>query len=237
MLPYACYYCEEKFNKYCEIIQHISTEHQNEIIKYKEIELDFCSGKTGYRTKTLHNIKPISHILSLAADNKLLVKKKPNENQVFENSQNESCPLNETSDTSIELTEYCETSFETQTVPTGCKVINDTEVKNDSEVKVNDIDEIYNAIPAVIQTLKEYDQLELYRKWCCLVAENKFPMENICYLFFLDVVEWFSNCNSSQMRYLNENTINFWSWVQTIPSKIFKVYEWPKKCWRYNKRP
>lgn len=35
-------------------------------------------------------------------------------------------------------------------------------------------------------------------------------MENICYLLFLDIVEWFSKPCTSQMRYINENTLNFW---------------------------
>ena len=73
-----------------------------------------------------------------------------------------------------------------------------------------EISQLYETIPTVIEKLKQYGQLDLYIKWCNLVAANKFPLDNICYLLFLDVVQWFSSSQTSQMRYFQEETLNFW---------------------------
>ena len=72
------------------------------------------------------------------------------------------------------------------------------------------ISELYDIIPVVIEKLKQCGQLDLYMKWCNLVATNRFPLDNICYLLFLDVVQWFSSSQTSQMRYFQEETLNFW---------------------------
>lgn len=87
------------------------------------------------------------------------------------------------------------------------ELIQDTNINND---ETDDFNEIQSSLPAVIETLREHGQLDLYKKWCHLLAKKQFPMENICYLLFLDIVEWFSKPCTSQMRYINENTLNFW---------------------------
>ena len=42
-----------------------------------------------------------------------------------------------------------------------------------------------------------------------LLATETFPTHNICYLLFLDIVEWFSCNSTTHMRY-REETLQFW---------------------------
>jgi hypothetical protein len=54
------------------------------------------------------------------------------------------------------------------------------------------LDELKRRLPDVLANLQAEDQLETYLKFNSLVAANKFPVKNICYLLFMDLVEWFS---------------------------------------------
>ena len=65
-----------------------------------------------------------------------------------------------------------------------------------------------------METLKTEGQVETYIAFNRLVAEKTFPMSNIAYLLFLDIVNWFS---STHMRYSDEIK-RFWR----VGLKLFK---------------
>ena len=65
-------------------------------------------------------------------------------------------------------------------------------------------------LPDVIDKLKEHGQVEIYKKWCTLVKDDTFPLDNICYLLFLDLVTWFDQPITSKMRYFRSETKKFW---------------------------
>ena len=88
--------------------------------------------------------------------------------------------------------------------------INDTEYQEE-------IKELHNLIPGVLRNLKTENQVETYMKFNKMVAESTFPLTNIGYLLFLDIVNWFSNKSTSQMRY-SEDVKRFWR----IGLKLFK---------------
>ena len=74
------------------------------------------------------------------------------------------------------------------------------------------VNELQNLLPDVVATLKEAGQIETYIKFNKLLSKNLMPMNNICYLLFLDLVEWFStkDSNTSSMRYNSPETMQFW---------------------------
>ena len=43
-----------------------------------------------------------------------------------------------------------------------------------------------------------------------MMSEDRFPIENICFQLFLDVIEWYSAPNTSQMRYIHDETKQYW---------------------------
>ena len=48
----------------------------------------------------------------------------------------------------------------------------------------------------VLKSLEDVGQKESFLKFMGLLASGTFPLHSICYLFFLDIVEWFS-CDST----------------------------------------
>ena len=52
----------------------------------------------------------------------------------------------------------------------------------------NDLKYLVTILPDVIDKLKEHGQVEIYKKWCTLVKDDTFLLDNICYLLFLDLI-------------------------------------------------
>jgi hypothetical protein len=61
----------------------------------------------------------------------------------------------------------------------------------------------------VLKSLKDVGQKESFLKFMGLLASGTFPLHNICYLLFLNIVEWFSCDSTTHMRYGHE-TVKFW---------------------------
>ena len=76
--------------------------------------------------------------------------------------------------------------------------------------------ELFNMLPSVIENLRKADQLEIYYKFCNLISKGEFPLRNICYLLFLDLVNWLSCDNSCGMRYEFPETQKFWEVGYTV---------------------
>ena len=77
----------------------------------------------------------------------------------------------------------------------------------DSEsIEINDMIDL---LPKVLKSLEDVGQTESFLKFMGLLASGTFPLHNICYLLFLDIVEWFSCDSTTHMRYGHE-TVKFW---------------------------
>ncbi len=77
----------------------------------------------------------------------------------------------------------------------------------DSEsIEINDMIDL---LPKVLKSLEDVGQKESFLKFMGLIASGTFPLHNICYLLFLDIVEWFSCDSTTHMRYGHE-TVKFW---------------------------
>ena len=77
----------------------------------------------------------------------------------------------------------------------------------DSEsIEINDMIDL---LPKILKSLEDAGQKESFLKFMGLLAFGTFPLHNICYLLFLDIVEWFSCDSTTHMRYGHE-TVKFW---------------------------
>ena len=85
------------------------------------------------------------------------------------------------------------------------------------EETAGEIKESNNLVPKVLENLKTKGQVETYIAFNRLVAENSFPLTNIPYLMFLDIVNWFTTETTTQMRYTDE-VKRFWR----VGLKLFK---------------
>jgi len=69
----VCYYCQKAYEDYPELIKHLCFKHANDIVKYRERELDSGSGRLGYRTKYFQDIIPSKCEISVTRDIRLSI--------------------------------------------------------------------------------------------------------------------------------------------------------------------
>ena len=94
-----------------------------------------------------------------------------------------------------------------------------------------DLEELYTLLPNVVENLRNEGHLESYKKYCKLLSEGKFPYENICYLLFLDLIEWYSQDSSTFMRYKFSDTLQFWRiGYKLFKGKFLRFMSGPKSC-------
>ena len=77
--------------------------------------------------------------------------------------------------------------------------------------------EITGLLPSVIEVLRDENKLDMYLKFQHLLAEIKLPLDNIAFLLFQDIIEWYSLEQTGCMRYSPE-VKQFWR----IGYKLFK---------------
>ena len=70
-------------------------------------------------------------------------------------------------------------------VPTNLQV-------SDTSSQDADIDQLCSLLPHVMETLKKAGHAESYVKLNQLLATGEMPLDNICFLLLLDLIEWFS---------------------------------------------
>ena len=71
------------------------------------------------------------------------------------------------------------------------------------------LEEMSKLLPTVVHELSKVDKIDELLNFMRLVKSGNFPLENIAFKLFLDIVRWFSVDNSSLMRY-NKSTKDFW---------------------------
>jgi hypothetical protein len=59
----------------------------------------------------------------------------------------------------------------------------------DNSLWCADMQLLIEMLPPVIETLKRHNQLQTYIKWCELLKDGEFPLDNICYIWGRHV--WF----------------------------------------------
>lgn len=105
------------------------------------------------------------------------------------------------------------------------------------ETHVDDIEdedemgELHALLPYVLKNLKSADQLETYMKFNRMIAEETFPLTNIAYLLFVDVVNWFSSDTTSQDAIQRRCEEVLADWDETVQRKILKIYGRAEKHW------
>ena len=73
MDSYVCYYCQTTYEDYPDLIKHLSLKHANDIVKYRERELDSAGGRLGNRTKYFQDIIPSKCEISVTHDNPISI--------------------------------------------------------------------------------------------------------------------------------------------------------------------
>ena len=170
MTTYVCIYCQENLPSFSEILTHVIESHSEQTLRFSQ--------KDGANIK-VKNFKIIPEICR---------------------QQGRSITVNKTRET-IHISR-CNTVAKDSpcgkvSKPTDNDSIDDIEVdkSEDLSLLVDDKDEEYteivSSIPTVIDELKRAGKLTEYISFHKPVSDGKFPLDNLAFLLFLDVVRWF----------------------------------------------
>ena len=74
----------------------------------------------------------------------------------------------------------------------------------------DDKEELKKLIPSVVNELEKAGKGKLLQKFFSQVSGRKFPLNNIAFQLWCDVVDWYENTDTRQMRYSPETLQFFW---------------------------
>lgn len=203
MAMYLCRYCNRRDDDPHIILAHTLLTHNKEELKIRKREIQ--DEKPGYRTITyqiipnrvyesgkLIWIRPGSTDIKILDDPESLnspLKKKPRED------------LNGETVCASKADHKKQLIFDDEKQP---------ENENSDEVKDPLLEEVIALIPNVLQEFRKHGQEKKFLLFMRLVESESIPLENIAWLLFLDVMQWFSLETTSQMRY-SDTVKSFWT--------------------------
>ena len=229
---YKCYYCGIKESSLQSIIEQCKLSHGEETLKYRQLILDENPEIQRYQTKIHEGVVPsnltkygkcitindgLTYILDKESKRKKLntpVKENFCKNlfQTPKSNQNEG---NDFENDKIQMEVCCPSEKE---IP-----------ECDSEsIEINDMIEL---LPKVLKSLEDVGQKESFLKFMGLLASGTFPLQNICYLLFLDIVEWFSCDSTTHMEIWTRNRYVLANWISVISWKIPPLYVRDPQLW------
>ena len=204
MKSYKCFYCMHKYIKFEDIATHHAENHSSEKLKiWRKTE-----NENSYRIRNYHSYIPDTIVESNQTVH-------INDENITICSKSESTPnkaiKKKLSDYSPGVISRKEDNQHNENVPVKPSAKRslfegtDSELKSfgSDDIKVDNdcIDkEVLEILPVVLEILKAAGKYEAFKKFMTLVANATFPLDNIAFLLFLDIVTWFSKSNSSKMN-------------------------------------
>lgn len=177
---FKCFYCGKHEDNLTQIVFHCSSKHENDVVKY----LEYNHESRSYECKLHKGMVPSGSEIIVEDD-----------------------VINDKYDSVLQR---LNTSVK---IGQSSNVVENTDTPVSFNDKPIDLDKALNEmqlmLPAILNTLFEQGKLESYLKFNRLIHDEKLPMDNICFLLFNDLIEWYSITNTSQMRYQKE-TVKFW---------------------------
>ncbi|CAH1782775.1 unnamed protein product [Owenia fusiformis] len=220
---YKCYHCSYKSHEMDDFVVHFSQHHPLLSIKVNVPELN---GK-----KWIYNVFDYGIALSKKdhgnfrfEDMKLVQKDSPQKKrvkmsdktdstqrprslfQIDANLENNDKP-EDTIDTDDEITPIVSEAVASEDI----NDVSDSDEPDDDDDGDTGIVHLKAMLEDAYEVFKRQDPFHLkrFKKFLKLIASNTFPFNNIAYKLFLDVVEWHSLQNTTQMRY-SEDIMRFW---------------------------
>ena len=206
---YRCYYCA--LNGCFEtVINHSFDIHTEEPLKCRQLVLDSSTGKFKYQTKQ-YDVLPST----LKQSRKYIACDSLNESIHIQASSDDCSPFRKRQKN--DCTSRIRQNLFGSTLETELDIHTRNAEHSEEDTTNNSMDlslasieeEMSKLLPAVVHELSKVDKIDGLLSFMRLVKSGKFPLENIAFELFHDVVKWFSVENSSLMRY-NKNTKDFW---------------------------
>ncbi|MEW8542406.1 MAG: YqaJ viral recombinase family protein, partial [Candidatus Thiodiazotropha sp.] len=175
------------------------------MLKIRSLELNNETGKLGYRS---HNFNIVPRDVKNRGQT-IVAEHSPWEISVHLVQKNEHDIFEETISSPLSKkvrknTHGSTTDFKSNESSSGPAVAVASSGYSKADVNMNNEEEMQSLISImspVVDYLKSAGKLEIWKKFNFLLASHKFPLDNIAFLLFLDVVRWFDCDTSVTMRY------------------------------------
>ena len=106
------------------------------------------------------------------------------------------------------------TCISTDTFPTS---------ENQSRGQLSSLsDEIIKLIPSVLNELAKVGKENVLQKFFSQVSCSRFPLNNIAFQLWCDVVDWFDNSDTRQMRYAPETMQFYWVGIKLFGGRFIR---------------
>ena len=192
MPPFTCGYCTETSTEFKQIINHLVTAHCDKEIKIRKLD--------GSKQRTLNfNVIP-----ELCREQGREITINENIGTVHVSKPNK-IPKDSPFKKLIKTVQKDSNNGVSEITPgpIHCTPAEDNE--NDQTFVT-----LSEMLPTVIQSLKGAGKMNEYIQFNRLLSDGKFPMTNIAFLLFLDIVRWYSlDDSTTTMRYCEE-VKEFW---------------------------
>ena len=240
---FKCIKCNFSCSQFAEMIDHMIVRHPDDEIVFRKLVLNAKSKATVWQTKTFPVTPSVikdkgSFIYSIPETEKIKIEKLNPTDDCPNFNDNKAIPKDLTS--TPEKKSYCLDvesplrspiikKFKFSSTPNeSFDMMKEHELSSDlSNMSICDTEEdcdtsfdsvyLTSLIPSVLENLAANNQRDTFLKFNKMLAEGTFPMSNIAYLLFLDIVEWYSTDSTTNMRYSDE-TKQFWR----VGMKLFK---------------
>jgi hypothetical protein len=185
---YRCWYCPVAEPEFAGVVQHCIAEHGDKTLKIRKQTFNQSTGNFEYHTKHYRvipsELESVGKYICPLANEKVRI-----EASTTSRSPAKKKPrAQQTHQSSEDL---------------------DTDTDTDDEDVDADIAEFQRLLPVVVTQLRDAGVIKPWLQFHKLVQDGTFPLNNIAFLLFLDVVRFYSCESTSQMRY-HHNIKDFW---------------------------
>jgi len=189
---FSCYYCKCKFQELKGIIEHSVDVHSNEQLKIRVLTINEVTGNNTYVRKDFSvlpsEIKAQGKTV-VVKDSKVLV--------------DEAIPVDETANIPVDKAANISVDEAVNAPPTCLDEELFTFDGKDAVQRLQDL------LPEAVSKLENSGNLATWITLHEMLADGTFPMDNIAFRLFMDVVRFLSLPTSAAMRYSNDVKL-FW---------------------------
>ena len=89
-------------------------------------------------------------------------------------------------------------------------------------------DDIHEVLDEVLNIFNQNNVKEDFVSFFKLVSQNKFPMNNVAFILFLDAVKWFGSNDTRAVRYSDTSLKLFWLGKRLFGGKFLRFMGGPK---------
>ena len=109
------------------------------------------------------------------------------------------------------------------------EVVGSTEslpVDSQEEKRKKELNELKDLLPVVVKKLSEEGFDEALLSFSKQIVLEKFPLDNVAFLLWVDVVKWFDCSSTTTMRYSEDTKKVLENWLANIWESFSQLHEW-----------